>query len=357
MGSFADSAKDGSVGGQMFACRSLIGSPLACKYEFVLLDSTTRSVPVPPVVVRLAFAVSRIIRSVFILVCRQIDVCLIFSSSGLSFKEKGLLVFIGKIFGSKVIFFPRSGLIKDDISKSSFNRRFAAQVIRRSDYVICQGTEWREFYKKLNTTPAANLVVIQNWIEVNKYSVTRLQRRYEPCILYLGWLEPYKGIWDLVKVSRRLASKGYSFKVNVYGHGSMVREIAEYLEMNNMGHYFFLRGWADEPQKMAALKEADIFVLPSYREGFPNALLEAMASGVPSIASKVGAVSELIDHGINGYLIDPGSQMMLEEYLIHLLEHEEVRTKFSKNGAEKVRSNHSVEKAWSKLSYLIEHSD
>jgi glycosyltransferase involved in cell wall biosynthesis len=56
---------------------------------------------------------------------------------------------------------------------------------------------------------------------------------------------------------------------------------------------------------MQLLDEADVFVLPSYAEGFPNALLEAMARGLPAICTDVGGVSDSLHHEINGFLIPP----------------------------------------------------
>ena len=88
---------------------------------------------------------------------------------------------------------------------------------------------------------------------------------------------------------------------------------------------FKLKGWADETIKLKALEEADVFVLPSYNEGMPNALIEAMASGMPCISSEVGGVADLISHKENGLIFDAGDQDKLYENISFMCANAEAR--------------------------------
>src|SRR6185312_7986520 len=92
VGSFQNKAADGSVGGQMFACRTLINSELKNLMDFILLDTTAESVPAPQVYKRIPKALNRVCTLVKSLITNRIDVAIIFSSSGWSLKEKGLMV-------------------------------------------------------------------------------------------------------------------------------------------------------------------------------------------------------------------------------------------------------------------------
>ena len=67
-----------------------------------------------------------------------------------------------------------------------------------------------------------------------------------------------------------------------------------------------MRSWVDPQERERLLNESDVFALPSYIEGVPMALLEAMASGLPSITTPVGGIPDVFTHGAEGFLVQPG---------------------------------------------------
>src|SRR5690242_634268 len=171
VGSFKESTKDQSTGGQMFACKSLINSSLNQSVDFVTIDSTADSVPLPNLFIRLIKAIKRLVIFVVSLLRQRIDCILIFSADGFSFIEKGSMALIGKVFRKKVIFAPRSGLSKDDYKKSGFMRMYMKFVLERVDYIICQGRSWEEFYKGVTKdySSRGKFVVQQNWLNFEPY--------------------------------------------------------------------------------------------------------------------------------------------------------------------------------------------
>src|SRR5437899_333183 len=184
----------------MFACRSLIQSSLVESFDFILLDSTAESIPAPGIVTRFLKASKRVLRFIYFLLVKKPDVALIFSSSGFSFLEKGLMSLLAKIFHVKSIFAPRSGLLIDNIGSSAFFRWFAAKVFSYTYAIIMQGKFWKEFYSSLS--PAGNkdkYVIIPNWIDTGAYDSSGISRQANEIftIIYVGWLEKYKGILDL----------------------------------------------------------------------------------------------------------------------------------------------------------------
>lgn len=331
VGSFKNKAADGSVGGQMFACRTLVNSELKNSVDFILLDTTAESVPAPPPYKRIPKALNRVFSLVKNLVKHKVDVAIIFSSSGLSLKEKGLMAMTCKMFKARVIFAPRSGLIRDDVAKSSFTRKFLTRVIRKVDIVLCQGSAWQTFYTQFQPSKPEKFRMMRNWIDTDKYSTAfdqrakRVKENGNVKLLYLGWLEPYKGIADLLEVFAKLVKTGMRIEADVYGNGSLVTKISERVNELGLTEVFRLRGWADEAMKLRALEEADIFVLPSYKEGMPNALIEAMASGLPCISSEVGGVADLINHKENGLIFNAGDQDKLYENIKYLYASDELR--------------------------------
>jgi glycosyltransferase involved in cell wall biosynthesis len=100
--------------------------------------------------------------------------------------------------------------------------------------------------------------------------------------------------------------------------------------------YIELRDMLSKEEMIREYQNAHLFLLPSFGEGFPNSLLEAMASGLPVIASKVGAVPEVVEDRINGILIDPGDPGALTRAIKLLLQDPNLMDTLGRNNREKV---------------------
>ncbi len=345
IGSFRKSAKDGSVGGQMFACSSLINSSLKNDIDFVLIDSTADSVPAPPLFRRLIKAINRVMILFHRLLDKKVHAVLIFSSAGFSLIEKGMMVFISKLFGKKVFFAPRSGLIKDNYSQSYFFRLFIPMIIRRSDVIICQGNAWKVYYQQISKESIDKFLVVPNWIDSAPYHKNNptYPIRDTLTILYMGWLEGYKGIFDFIEAIQLLKKQDLVFHVKIGGMGSARTEMLNLIQHYHLQEEIEYVGWLTGEDKMKQFTETDIFVLPSHREGMPNVLMEAMASGIPVVATSVGGVPELIQNGINGFLVNSESPGELADAMAQLLQSSELRMKFSSQAKTFILENNSVE--------------
>ena len=103
VGSFRERAKDGSVGGQMYACRTLLHSPLSAHVSWTTLDSTMESLIPPFFARRLLLAAKRVVRFSRLMLRRKINGVLIFTADGLSFAEKGLMVLLAHLCHKRVL--------------------------------------------------------------------------------------------------------------------------------------------------------------------------------------------------------------------------------------------------------------
>lgn len=355
VGAFNQKTKDGSSGGQLFACTSLMESDLIHDFDFIKLDTTAETVPAPPVYKRLSKVAGRLFKIIFFLCFKKIDTILIFSSAKLSFIEKGLMAIIYSVAGKRVIFAPRSGLSLIDYEKSKFMKWYMPKVINKANYVICQGNSWKEFYKKISNKNDDKFVVINNWIDFNYYfNETKLKCKNEiPKIIYVGWLEEYKGIKDLLVSLKMLRDKNLIFECEIYGNGSLFGFCDDFIEKNDLSKLIKLKGWANHHSKIEAFKSADIYVLPSHFEGFPNALLEAMSSGIAVIATKVGAVDDILINNLNGILIDSKNENMLTDAIGMLLLDKNLRENLAANAVETVKQNFTVSNAVEKLKKIL----
>jgi glycosyltransferase involved in cell wall biosynthesis len=351
VGSFLDKAKDGSVGGQMYACKSLVGSELSNDVEWILLDTTGKSVPPPPIYSRLFYAIKRVFKFIYLLIFQSPSSVLIFSANGPSVYEKGFMVVVAKLLGKRTIFAPRGGPLIDEIATSKIKKNYFKIIVKYSDYVICQGAFWKEYFKGLlGDKVSEKLIVIPNWIDYNLYKRKKTSSSIntnEVNILFMGWMQIEKGVNDLFDALMKTDLEGYNVNMYFLGDGNQREILKERAILENKKQYlkFYFPGWVHGSEKLEYLNQSDIFVLPSYAEGMPNSLMEAMASGIASISTNVGAVSDLIDDQLNGIMFKPKDITALLNALQQLVTNKVQRDIFATRAEEKIYKNYSLNSA------------
>lgn len=356
VGSFAQS-KDGSVGGQMFACQSLISSRISDRIEWMLIDSTAKSNIMASVFHRSWRAFLRLIKFCKALLSGGADAALIFTAHGSSFVEKGTMALLAKLFGKTVILAPRSGLMNLSYEQSRFLHRFIPYVIRKVDYVICQGANWKTFFQEISGEADDKFVVIQNWLHTEPYFAIERPTSLKKDtinILFLAWLIAEKGIFDLIESARNIAAQHPQVQFWICGEGEHSQEARAKVDEYGIAHAFDFKGWVKGERKMDMLRNADIYVLPSYFEGFPNSLMEAMASQLPVISTTVGAIPELVHTPSNGLLYEAGDVEGLTEHLQTFITQSEYRNEAAQNARQTIRENNTIEIALQKFDDLFE---
>jgi glycosyltransferase involved in cell wall biosynthesis len=356
VGSFKDKAKDGSVGGQMYASKSLISSTLSTHIEWILLDTTGESVPPPPVYIRMFYALKRVINFLFLLVFSKPDSVLIFSANTPSIYEKGLMAICASYLGIKVIFAPRGGPLDKEIERSKFLRNFVEYVFSRSNFVVCQGQYWKSFFSAiLPKDEEYKFLVIPNWIDTDLYDLSSVNHHKDDSInvLYMGWIQEDKGVTDIFRAVSQLTD--INRKVNFYflGDGPDRVELQNLANSGINGFNFFFPGWVHGEEKLSYLAKADIFVLASHSEGLPNSLMEAMVCGVSSLATNVGSVSDLIINNKTGILVEKQDVKSLALGLKKLILDDEFRLQVSIEAKKRIVENHSISNAVNKFKQIL----
>jgi glycosyltransferase involved in cell wall biosynthesis len=166
-------------------------------------------------------------------------------------------------------------------------------------------------------------------------------------VFYIGNLGAGKGIYDILEAARRLKGQATRpFQVVLAGPFNDRREeqrvgtiVAEY----HLEETIIFPGTIDGREKEAAFLQADVFVLPSYSEGMPQSLLEAMAYGLPVVVSNVGGIPEVVRDGQEGLMIKPGDIDELCRALRHLMESVECRRRMGAAARHRMAAHHTVE--------------
>lgn len=225
-------------------------------------------------------------------------------ASGKSFVRKRLVLSWARLWGFRTIYHCHGGGFRDFVKRS--DRKSIVDFLK-SCSAVCVLTEgWRRYFA--GELGCANVHVLNNPIipPVEKVSRTDGTRNGMLNFLFIGKICPEKGVLDIVAA---VASKFDYFRsrcrVIIAGNGDTIDLQAE-IHKAQVGEVVKFAGPLYGDDKDRALRECDVMLLPSYTEGMPITLLEAGAYGMPSIASGVGGIPEMITDGVNGTLIDAG---------------------------------------------------
>jgi L-malate glycosyltransferase len=189
--------------------------------------------------------------------------------------------------------------------------------------------------------PEHKIAVIPNGIDVSAFR----QRQYpaRPSrIAMVACLREEKRIDVLVAAAPRVLESHPDAQFLIVGDGPCRDAlVAQARALGLLGHFQFLGHRDDVP---AVLSEADLLVLPSEMEAFPNAILEGMAAGLPVVATSVGGIPELVAHGRTGRLVPPGDPAALSNALLDVLSKPEVAAAYGRAGRRRIEETYSFER-------------
>ena len=347
-------------GGIVRSCRILEKSSIFEDLDLIKLDSTQISNPAPNFLIRLIFALRRFMRFLGILFIDKPNVALIFCSDGFSAIEKSLMLVFCKIFRCKTLIFPRAGNLIEQFQSNKFLSTFVSYGFQRSNLFLCQGEVWKQFAINQIKIPKEKTRIIKNWTATKKLleagkgrSFSKKSKKKE--IIFIGWLEKSKGVFELLESIRLLSqNKNNNLHLSMIGDGNAFREAKDFLKKHSLEKYISLLGWKKDEEILDLLTKSDIFVLPSWAEGFPNSVIEGMATGNAVIATKVGAIPDILIHNQSCLLVNPKDQDELNNALELLISDENLIKKLAKNAVTFADSNFSEHKSLSRLRSCIE---
>jgi len=286
---------------------------------------------------RLIVSFSIFVETASLCLIKNIKVVHIFSPCNRSgFYEKLLLSLLVRILGKNSILNFRGAFDFYYHQWSKTEQRIIKRLLSFSTIVLCQHSQLKNFLVSEGLVPNEHAAqVIPNGIDEDEFSNINFkvpQNNQRIKIIFLGAFGPAKGVDVLIKAVHRLREtvgpELPSFQLNLYGppySEKHLQELEELVRLYQLDKQVYLLPPIHGDDKRTALEEADIFVLPSRTEGFPNGLLEAMLMALPVVASDVGAVPEIISHGENGLIFPSQNVAVLASFLEKLIKDPHLR--------------------------------
>ncbi len=223
-------------------------------------------------------------------------------------------------------------------------KRLIRFVLSSATYVVALSSSWASDIRRI--APGSRTVILFNSVPL---PVIKLAGKEEyasgsdpldpPLILFLGAVGKRKGVFDLIKAMSLVEG---SFRLVIGGDGELQKARTLAVELGVSEKIQFV-GWVGKTEKDRLLARAAIFVLPSYNEGMPMAILEAMSWGIPIIATPVGGIPEVVLEEQEGLLVNPGDTLGLARALERLLAAPALCRKLGETGRRKIELEYSME--------------
>ncbi len=264
----------------------------------------------------------------------SVDIVHIHMAVRASVVRKAMVFYLARALGRQTVLHFHGGQFQVFFTQSRpWTRGLVANMFRQADRVICLNPVCREHIEALT---GARATVI--------YNPTRMQvpvrQDGEPVrFLFMGRIGQRKGVFDLIEAARHV-NFGPA-RLHLYGDGEVdaARALVASYGLSGCVH---VHGWVSGQEKEDVFRSCHVLVLPSYNEGLPVSVLEAMAYGMPVIATPVGGVPDAVVDGSNGIMVRPGDIHGLARAINRLAGDPFLREAMGRVGYERARQRFDV---------------
>lgn len=288
-------------------------------------------------------------RFAWTLVRRRPDIVHLTTSGQLAIVRDIAFETVARVLGVRVVYHLRFGRVPEIAAAATREWRLLRRAMAAAFRVIAIDAATEDAIRR--HAPEVVVERIPNCIDPTELPSPPVIAREMRTAMYLGWVIPTKGIAELVEAWKRLAPRGWRLLAAGPGDEGYRRELlarhpAEGIEFSGeMGH-------DDAMREMAA---ADVFVLPSYTEGFPNVVLEAMTLGKAVIATDVGAMPEMLSGG-SGIIVRPRNVDELEAALGRVVGDPALRAEMGGRARARSLAEYSIDAVFARYKRIWEGS-
>lgn len=278
---------------------------------------------------------------------RNIEIVHIHTASYISFKRSTYFVSLAKWFRKKVVLHIHGGGFKGYYKTSP---KWIKKELLRADYVLALTDTWKQYYQ--NELGLPHVAIVNNIISNPKIEAVEHDGRLH--LLFLGFIVEAKGIFDLVEVIKEHKEEWDGKLLLHVGGNHEVERLQRFIMDNGLENLIQYEGWVSGDKKTYLLNLMDAYILPSYTEGLPVSILEALSYGKPVITTPVGGIPEVVNEK-NGYLFSSGDRKVMFEIINGIIKNTaemKVKSKYTRDSVVLHFPNkisESLEKVYDKL--------
>ena len=254
--------------------------------------------------------------NIFLLRNNHIKIVHVHSASKGSMIRKMMITLFSLLYQKIAVFHMHGGQFKAYYSELTWSKFIFRKLLNAAHLFICLTEEWKQYYE--NELGIKNVLVLGNPIDVQSNLFLKPLGN-ELKLLFLGGINSNKGIFDLLDY---LETNAYfingKISLTIAGIGEEER-LLKLINASKYKHNIQFLGFVEAQLKQSAIASCDVFILPSYFEGLPVSILEAMSHGKPVIATNVGGVASVVKVNQSGWLFDAGEFSQLDQILDEII--------------------------------------
>lgn len=270
----------------------------------------------------------------------------IHTASNNSFRRSAFYLRLSKCFHKKVVLHIHGGGFAEYYN---VNQGYVAQILNKSDCIICLSEKWLDFFQKVSNCPIIRIV--DNVVPEPVVEPVRISCKCHA--LFLGLLCPQKGIYDLLQVIIEHKDEFRDkFVLHIGGNGE-VEKVKQIIFQEKLQDIVRLEGWVNGDKKVELLSQCHFYILPSYAEGLPMSILEAMSYQMPILSTPVGGIPEIVEDGVNGFLSVPGNHEALYKNIRTLIDNPSLVQEMGRQSYLRVK-NHFAENVQKELEKIYQ---
>jgi len=267
-----------------------------------------------------------------------------------AFLRDGFAIRMARLAGARTLLHLRGGDFPEWAEGSgSVVRSFIRATLRRSDCVIALTAHTQRWLE--DELGPERVRLLPNFVRLDAIGAPpdRSARAGAPVqVLFVGWIIEAKGVRELLQAARGLPEA--RFTLVGPPEPSFAATIED--ELRALGDRVRVLPVLPREQIFRLYREADVFVLPTWREGFPNVVIEAMAAGLPVVATPVGAIPEAIEDGRSGLLVPVRDAASLEAALRRLIDDPALRIAIGARARQRVEADFAFESVIAQLAAI-----
>lgn len=271
--------------------------------------------------------------------------------TGKIFYRDALFTSLIKLFCRRIVFhLHKKGI--EEMANGSRHKRWLLRRTFKNTKVICLS---KKLTADIRSVYKPEPFILPNGIEIVYKQIVE-RNNTAPRILYLSNLVINKGIEVFLQSLAELHKQGCSFQARVVGApvDYSIEQAKAFCVAAGIAHLVNITGPKFDADKFDELAKADIFVLPSFNECVPLTILEAMQFGLPVVATCVGGIPDILQDGVNGLLVPPGSVKELTTRLKQLLVNKTERIKMGYSARERFMQQYTLAKFYEGLTGIFE---
>lgn len=268
------------------------------------------------------YALQALVRTWFLLTFdKRIKIVHIHGAANASFDRCKLFIRLAKKCGKKVILHEHAADFVE-YYQGTKDKQGITDTIRMCDAIIVLSQSWKEFFASIGMDKE-RIYVLNNIVSPPTLIPEKHTGDGKLHLMYMGEISKRKGGFDLLKA---IVDNKEFFKDKLLlrmGGNEVDGDIKSYIREHGLESFVSYEGWIAGQKKIDCLNWEDVYILPSYNEGLPIAILEAMAYSHPIISTPVGGIPEVIKTGENGILVKPGDTKAIADAIKFYIENNE----------------------------------